>query len=272
MADQASSYQRRINQTIPDVRARREAEIYDSHALRRGTYDWFLDHADNGPARRRRDAFVRRVIEAQAGRRVLEIGSSAWEGLLYFWRIRPASLTCINISEAELDYGRERARSLGMQVEFRLMDANSLQFPDGSFDFVFGLAILHHLDFARAMREIHRVCAPGASILFIEPLAPNPVAWLVRRLTPHARTPDEKPLDHQELAIIERLFETHHLYTEFLHLPAAILSRLVFRSPVNALTRACDAADQALLRAAPALGPYFRTVTIHGRKREPHEA
>jgi SAM-dependent methyltransferase len=267
MADQTSTYERQIAESVPDARARREAELYDAHALRRGTYDWLLDHADNGPARQRRDAFVREVMAAQAGRRVLEIGSSAWEGLLYCWRIRPASLTCINISQAELDYGRERARSLDTQIEFRLMDANSLQFPDSSFDFVFGLAILHHLDFARAMSEIHRVCAPGASILFIEPLAPNPVAWVVRNLTPRARTPDEKPLDRQELAIIERLFVTDHLYTDFLHLPAAIVSRLLFRNPVNALTRACDAADQALLRAAPALGPYFRTITVHGRKR-----
>jgi SAM-dependent methyltransferase len=251
-----------------DERAQHEAKIYDSHALRRETYDSLLEHADNGPARQRRNAFIRRVMEAQAGRRILEIGSSGWEGCLYHWRIQPASLTCINISEAELDYGRRRAERVGVPIHFRLMDANCLEFPDASFDFVFGIAILHHLDFARAVREIHRVCAPKGSILFIEPLALNPVARIVRRLTPHARTPDERPLGREELAIIARLFETDHLYTELFHLPAAVVSARLFRNPVNPLTNAFDALDRAVLRAAPALGPYFRSVAIHGRKRE----
>lgn len=249
-----------------DERAQHEAMIYDSHALRRETYDSLLEHADNGPARERRNAFIRRVMEAQAGRHVLEIGSSAWEGCFHHWRIRPASLTCINISEAELDYGRRRAEILGVPIDFRLMDANCLEFPDGSFDFVFGIAILHHLAFARAVGEIHRVCAPKGSILFIEPLALNPVARLVRRLTPRARTPDERPLGREELAIIARLFETNHLYTELFHLPAAVLSAFLFRNPVNRLTNAFDTLDQAILRVAPTLGPYFRSITIHGRK------
>ena len=252
-----------------DERARREANIYNSDAVRRESYDSLLQHADNGPARQRRNAYIRRVMEAQAGRHILEIGSSGWEGCLYHWGIKPASLTCINISETELDYGRQRAEALNVPIRFQLMDANHLEFPDAQFDFVFGIAILHHLEFERAVSDIQRVCASKGSILFIEPLSLNPVARMVRRLTPQARTPDERPLGREELAIIARLFETDNLYTELFHVPGAVISSLLFRNPVNPLTTACDAVDQLILRVAPALGPYFRSVTIHGRKREP---
>lgn len=253
-------------------RAQREASIYNSDAIRRETYDSLLEHADSGPARQRRNAFIRRVMEAQAGRHILEIGSSAWEGCLYHWRIKPASLTCINISEAELDYGRRRAEALDVPIRFQLMDANRLDFPDAQFDLVFGVAILHHLDFARALGEIHRVCRRNGSILFIEPLGLNPVARIIRHLTPQARTPDERPLGREELMMIANRFETDHLYTELFHVPAAVLSSFFWRNPVNPLTTAFDAVDRAILRVAPALGPYFRSVTVYGQKREPSKA
>ena len=41
--------------------------------------------------------------------------------------------------------------------QFSLMDAHNLQFEDESFDFVFGAAILHHLNMVTALNEIHRV-------------------------------------------------------------------------------------------------------------------
>jgi SAM-dependent methyltransferase len=250
-----------------DERTRREAHIYDSRALRRDTYDRVLEHADNGPARLRRDTHIRTILERQAGGRVLEIGSSAWEGMLHRWGIRPSNLTCINISQAEIEYGRQRAALVGAAVEFHRMDAHSLEFPDESFDFVFGIAILHHLEFGRALREIHRVLSPGGSMLFIEPLALNPIARLVRRLTPWARTPDERPLGREELRLVESLFETSHLYTDLFHFPAAVASRFLFSHPVNPLTRAFDALDRAILQTVPPAGPYYRAVTVHGRKR-----
>ena len=250
-----------------EERVRREAEIWDAQALRRETYDWVVEHADNGPARLRRDAYVRAVMEAEAGGRVLEIGSSAWEGMLHRWRILPRRLVCINISEAEIAYGRARANEVGAEVEFRKMDAHALDFPDASFDFVFGIAILHHLEFERAVREIHRVLVPWGSLLFIEPLALNPVARLVRSLTPQARTPDERPIGRAELRLLDALFETSHLYTDLFHFPAAGASRFLFKNPVNPLTRAFDVVDHGLLRAIPAIGPYCRAVTVHGWKR-----
>ncbi len=116
--------------------------------------------------------------------RVLEIGSQSWEWSLFRYNYRPRQLTCINISEAELEIGRMHAKKLGVSCDFRRMDAHGLEFADGSLDFVFGVAILHHLEFPRALGEIHRVLRCGGKIVLVEPLRHNPVARLVRWMTP----------------------------------------------------------------------------------------
>jgi SAM-dependent methyltransferase len=147
------------------------------------------------------------------------------------------------------------------------MDAHKLEFPDQQFDFVYGVAILHHLDLARSIQEIARVTKPGGRILFVEPLRLNPIAQLIRFVTPNARTPDERPLGREELRIIDGYFKSDHLFTELFHAPAAILSRFIFRNPVNPLTRSFDALDRTLLAAFPGLGVFYRTVTVYGRIR-----
>lgn len=248
-------------------RADREAAIWDQQQLQRDTYEAVLSHANGGPARVRRDRFIADAVSDLGDKAVLEIGSQAWQSVLYKNNVRPRELTCINISQTELNAGQEAAALTGVRTEFSLMDAHKLDFPDHHFDFVYGVAILHHLDFEVALREIARVTKPGGRILFVEPLRLNPVARLVRALTPKARTPDERPLGREELKTIERYFEARHLYTDLFHLPAAVLSRYLFKSPINFLTGTFDALDRMLLSVFPSLGVYYRTVTIYGYKR-----
>ena len=61
-------------------------------------------------------------------------------------------------------------------------------------------------------------------------------------MTPRARTPDEKPLAREELAILNRYFTAEHLYTELFHVGAAVISGLVMNNPVNWLTRGAGTA------------------------------
>jgi len=248
-------------------RSAREAQIWDDQALQRGGFEAMLRHANNGPARLRRNQFIGEAVADLGDKTVLELGSQAWHATLRRYGINPRALSCINISQTELDIGKASAAALDFRAEFRLADAHNTGLPDNHFDFVYGVAILHHLDFPVALREIARITKPGGRILFIEPLRLNPVAQLVRLMTPKARTPDERPLGREELKIIDRYFETSHHYSELFHLPAAVLSRFIFKNPVNPLTRAGDAIDRGLARVLPGLGAYYRTVTIYGHKR-----
>lgn len=258
----------RLSEHRADERVVREAEIYNDGALERDSLEARMAYTQCGPARRRRDALIRAVHGRHCQGRVLEIGSQAWESHFCKYGMSPTQLTCINISERELDQGRAAAHRRGVRIDFQLMDAHELQFADGSFDLVFGAAILHHLDFERALREISRVTKPGGEILFVEPLLLNPVARLVRALTPRARTPDERPLARKELRVVSRYFEPEHLYTDLFAFPAALLADALHRSPDSRLTQWADRADSALAARLPGLGAYYRTVTIHGQR--PH--
>jgi SAM-dependent methyltransferase len=71
--------------------------------------------------------------------------------------ISPGMLNALSASASELD----------LPVETRECDAASLPFDDGSFDLVFGHAVLHHLpDLSGAFREFRRVLRPGGVVAF----------------------------------------------------------------------------------------------------------
>jgi SAM-dependent methyltransferase len=58
-----------------------------------------------------------------------------------------------------------------------------LPFPDGSFDLVFSVWVLEHVDAPRAfVREIRRVLAPGGRFAFVTPNGRNPVTWVIRAI------------------------------------------------------------------------------------------
>jgi SAM-dependent methyltransferase len=249
-----------------DERVKREAELFNE-GLKRDKLDGALEYSQLGPARLRRDAFIQDIMTAHEHKRVLELGSQAWTAWFTKFGLRPSQLTCINISERELFAEKPTAESLGLPIEFKLMDAHNLEFADNTFDLVYGVAILHHLRFEKACEEIARVLKPGGQLLFVEPLRLNPVARIVRALTPEARTPDELPLAREELAVLDRLFNTNHLYVELFHLPAAMVSKLLKLDPNNSLTRGADALDRSIAEAFPSLGAYYRTIAIHGRKK-----
>ena len=59
------------------------------------------------------------------------------------------------------------AGSLGLDVDGRVADAETIPYEDASFDVVVGHAVLHHIpDVERALREVLRVLRPGGRFVF----------------------------------------------------------------------------------------------------------
>ena len=78
-------------------------------------------------------------------------------------------------------------RGLADRAFVATMDAQRLQFPDGTFDFVVGIEVVYHFaDKAACMREIFRVLKPGGQLVLAEYLlqkdAPRLGAHLVRTI------------------------------------------------------------------------------------------
>ncbi|MFZ9499844.1 MAG: class I SAM-dependent methyltransferase, partial [Bacteroidia bacterium] len=82
---------------------------------------------------------------------------------------RGAQVVGIDISEVAIEQSRAKAQELGLVIDFRCMNAESLEFEDNTFDMIVGSAILHHLDLDKAYAELSRCLKPGGRAVFIEP-------------------------------------------------------------------------------------------------------
>ena len=95
------------------------------------------------------------------GLRVLEIGCGMGTDGAQFAKAG-AIYTGIDLTDAAVELARKRFQVSGLKGEFRVADAERLDFPDASFDLVYSHGVLHHTpDIEAAVREIHRVLKPG---------------------------------------------------------------------------------------------------------------
>lgn len=170
-----------------------------------------------------------------------------------------ATVTAFDLSPGYVNEARARAAANGVSVECVAADGERLPFGDASFDAVWGNAILHHLDLAKAGRELLRVLKPGGVAVFCEPWGGNPLLNFARRALPYPgkdRTPDEQPLTRRDLKPLRAIFPTVEVHGFQLF----GMVRRVWRNP-RAL-KLLDGADTQLLRAVPSLKNWCRYVVI----------
>src|ERR1043166_3434922 len=73
-----------------------------------------------------------------------------------------AKYTGIDLTDAAVDLAKRRFELFQLPGNFRVADAEHLDFPDNSFDLVYSHGVLHHTpDTPAAIAEIHRVLRPG---------------------------------------------------------------------------------------------------------------
>ena len=187
------------------------------------------------------------VARLAVGAEMLDYGCYDGWMIPQYHALQPKKITGIDISEKGIAAAREQ---YGHLATFEVGDAHAMPFAENSFDLVVGRAILHHLDFDLALKEIRRVLRPGGSALFIEPLGDNPLAKLIRRVTPKARTLDEAPLSRNQIEHADRLFagRTNHLYANLVSVPVAAATSLLPLESDNVLLRASDGIDQFVSR------------------------
>ncbi|KGL63345.1 class I SAM-dependent methyltransferase [Polaribacter sp. Hel1_85] len=216
---------------------------------------------------KREKKILNKLLEDFNGQDVLEIGSYTWASW-FTENIKPKSLTCINISEVELESGKKHAISKSFPIKHHLMDANALTFEDESFDIVFGGAILHHLDIEKSIGHVHRVLKPGGKIVFLEPLNMNPFYKIYRKLNPKERTPDEHALVSSDFKIIKEKFTFDHYFFDFFSVLFGFMSLKFFGDKnydnwINKLGSNLD----VFFSKIPFLHSLFARVIIYGSKK-----
>jgi Methylase involved in ubiquinone/menaquinone biosynthesis len=106
--------------------------------------------------------------EALSGLRgkVLEVGVGSGRNLKYY----PAGCRVIGIDKSEGMLQRAREKAEGMKnITLYVMDAEHLEFPDNSFDYVITTFVLCTIpDPVKALKEMRRVLKPSGELIALE--------------------------------------------------------------------------------------------------------
>jgi demethylmenaquinone methyltransferase/2-methoxy-6-polyprenyl-1,4-benzoquinol methylase len=128
--------------------------------------------------RKRALAHLPRPSSSTAGLRVLDVATGTADvALLLLDRDDVAHVTGVDVSTEMLARGQQKATQhrRGTALTLQSGDATSLPFADGSFDaltMAFGLRNVIDVDVA--LRELHRVLAPGGRAIVLEFGTPEP--------------------------------------------------------------------------------------------------
>jgi len=144
------------------------------HDWEAGTYDdkWSIsyDQRCNDYARGRFDAVVGAEVQAEQipYERALELGSGTGFFLLNLMLSGVAKRGSVtDLSPGMVEVALRNATSLGLDVDGRVADAETIPYEDDTFDLVVGHAVLHHIpDVQQALSECLRVLKPGGRLVF----------------------------------------------------------------------------------------------------------
>jgi SAM-dependent methyltransferase len=181
-------------------------------------------------------------------KKLLEVGCVAVIHLVRLARVG-ADVTCIDLAERSIDLARQYFAYEGLEANLQVMDGEAMNFPDDSFDLVYGHGVLQYTaDAAGMIREIHRVLKPGGEAIL---MVYNKYSWLnalsklMKVELEHEDAPVLRKYSMGEFKRLLRPFETVRLVperfpvTSRLHggLKGALYNR-VFVGVFNVLPRA----------------------------------
>ncbi|MDO8805325.1 MAG: class I SAM-dependent methyltransferase [Elusimicrobiota bacterium] len=127
----------------------------------------------------RRAAMYKSAGDLQPGKKALEIGCGTGIFTAIIARTG-ADITAVDLSPELAE--RARAQNPSPNVKYAVMNVEKLEFPDNSFDCVYGSSVLHHLNLPKALPEMLRVLKPGGAFVFTEPNMLNPQIMLQKNI------------------------------------------------------------------------------------------
>lgn len=170
----------------------REESAHDEQRLEREQAQLFYKSLS---VKKARNDYLALCTDISTEARILEIGCGEGDTLVYLHSLGYDAVG-IDISARIVEEARENLKAAGFDPNAAMhMNAETLDFPDDTFDIICGKAILHHLtDLTQMASTLYRILRPGGKCVFLEPLGHNPGLSLYRKLTPGRRTADEHAL------------------------------------------------------------------------------
>jgi ubiquinone/menaquinone biosynthesis C-methylase UbiE len=155
----------------------KEHKAWSSLAPGWRTHDAYLVRA-SAPVTER----MLQLAEVAPGNHVLDIATGTGEPAIpAAHKVAPAGhVIATDFVDEMLAFAREKAARAGItNIEFRRVDGEALDFPDGSFDAVtsrFGIMFMPEPD--TCLRAAHRVLKPGGRVAVATWAAPDKNAWV----------------------------------------------------------------------------------------------
>lgn len=129
------------------------------------------------------------AVDMQAGSSVLDVACGNGNAALAAAR-RWCRVTGIDYVPALIEQARVRAAGERLPGTFLVGDAEALEFPDASFDYVLStFGVMFAPDQERAARELARVCKPGGKIGLANWTPTGFVGQMFRTVSKHAPPP-----------------------------------------------------------------------------------
>lgn len=129
------------------------------------------------------------AADVRSGERVIDIAAGNGNATLAAAR-RFADVTSTDYVPALLDQGRSRAEAEGLDVAFKVADAETLDFPDGAFDVALStFGVMFTADHERAAREMQRVVRSGGRIAMANWTPESFIGQLLKTVGRHVPPP-----------------------------------------------------------------------------------
>jgi len=209
------------------------------------------------------------------GLNVLDLGCGTGESSVILAK-KGAIVKAFDISKKAIEIANRRAKINNVQdkIEFEVNSVENMKYDANSFDAVFGIGLLHHINISVAAPEIFSVLKDGGHGVFIDPIVFSSVLDKIRHLSlvtyfvPDEGeevliTEDEHQITAEEYDILVRVFKTAN-YKSFRLLSR--LDRIISGYPVNEnnkLVRLLNMLDRYLLNKLLFLQKYGGWGVIH---------
>jgi SAM-dependent methyltransferase len=142
------------------------------------------------------------------GKCVLDLGCGSGETLIPLVH-RGANATGMDLSPDLITITKRRLSETGVEARAEVGSAYETGFADGSFDVVFCMSLIHHLDIPIVREEMRRILKPGGYIVLKEPIRFSKGYDFLRSVFPsHEDISDfEHPLTREEFSEIQEGFQ-----------------------------------------------------------------
>ena len=133
---------------------------YDELAAQYEKKTWFDQHILGVTSQRKQ-------LMSKARGKILDVACGTGPNFPFFPAI--SEITAIDLSPRMLEVAQQKANELNLSVQVQVMDAQKLEYPDGSFDTVIStLSTCTFPDPIQALQEMKRVCRSEGLILLLE--------------------------------------------------------------------------------------------------------